>query len=66
MKIKLVNKSDEKQVEIDDNTTVIDVLKQEEIPIETVVTKVNGITVTEDEKLNDNDELEVIKVIYGG
>ena len=66
MQIKLVNKKDVKQLEVDENTQVKDVLKSEEIPIEAVVVKVNGQTVTEDEVLSDNDEMEIIKVIYGG
>ena len=66
MQIKLVNKKDVKQLEVDENTQVKDVLKSEEIPIETVVVKVHGQTVTEDEVLSDNDEMEIIKVIYGG
>ncbi|OED30203.1 MoaD/ThiS family protein [Methanosphaera sp. WGK6] len=66
MTITLINKKDKKEIEITENTTVEDILKKEEIPIETVVAKLNGVTVTEDEIVNDNDELEVIKVIYGG
>ena len=48
------------------NISIEDLLKSEEIPIETVVIKQNGETVTEDEIIKDNDEIEVIKVIYGG
>ena len=66
MNIKLINKKDVKEIEIEENTTVEDILKQEDIPIETVVVKVNNETVTEDEILKDKDEVEVIKVIYGG
>ncbi|PAV07787.1 MoaD/ThiS family protein [Methanosphaera cuniculi] len=66
MQIELKNKKETKTLKIDENTTVEDVLKLEEIPIETVVVKVNGQTVTEDEILNDSDVMEVIKVIYGG
>ncbi|WP_304125456.1 MoaD/ThiS family protein [Methanosphaera cuniculi] len=66
MQIELKNKKETKTLKIDENTTVEDVLKLEEIPIETVVIKVNGQTVTEDEILNDSDVMEVIKVIYGG
>ena len=65
MQIELKNKKETKTLKIDENTTVEDVLKLEEIPIETVVVKVNGQTVTEDEILNDSDVMEVIKVIYG-
>lgn len=66
MSIKLINKKDVKDIEISENTKIEDILKQEEIPIETVVVKLNGETVTEDEKVKDGDELEIIKVIYGG
>ena len=66
MNIKLINKKDVKELEIKENTSVEDILKLEEIPIETVVIKVNEQTVTEDEILKDGDEVEVIKVIYGG
>ena len=66
MTIKLINKKDIKDIEISENTTIADILKKEEIPIETVVVKLNGDTVTEDEKVKYGDELEIIKVIYGG
>ena len=66
MKIKLINKKDVKEMEIDENTTVEDILKSEGIAVETVVVRVNGDTVTEDEIVSDGDEVEVIKVIYGG
>ena len=66
MKFTLINKNDVKEVECDDNLKVEDILKLEDIAGETVVVKVNGDTVTEDEVVCDGDELEVIKVIYGG
>ena len=66
MTIKLINKKDIKDIEISETTTIADILKKEEIPIETVVVKLNGDTVTEDEKVKNGDELEIIKVIYGG
>ena len=66
MTIKLIKKKDIKDIEISENTTIADILKKEEIPIETVVVKLNGDTVTEDEKVKNGDELEIIKVIYGG
>ncbi|MDO5822592.1 MoaD/ThiS family protein [Methanosphaera sp.] len=66
MTIKLINKKDIKDIEISENTTIADILKKEEIPIETVVVKLNGDTVTEDEKVKNGDEIEIIKVIYGG
>ncbi len=66
MSIKLINKKDIKEIEIEENQIIKDILKQEDIPIETVVVKLNGETVTEDEPIKDDDELEIIKVIYGG
>ncbi|MBE6494510.1 MAG: MoaD/ThiS family protein [Methanosphaera stadtmanae] len=66
MTIKLINKTDEKEIEFEENLKIEDILKKEEIPIESVVVKLNKETVTEDEIVNDGDEIEVIKVIYGG
>ena len=66
MTIKLINKKDIKEIDFTENTTIEDVLKKEEIAIETVVIKRNGQTVTSDEIISDNDEIELVKVIYGG
>lgn len=66
MTIKLINKDETKEIDFKEDMTIEDLLKLEDIPIETVVIKQNGETVTEDEIINDNDEIEVIKVIYGG
>ena len=66
MTIKLINKNDEKEIAFEVNLKIEDILKKEEIPIESVVVKLNKETVTEDEIVKDGDEIEVIKVIYGG
>lgn len=66
MTIKLINKDKVKEIEYTENTKIEDILKKENIPTETIVIKQNGATVTEDEEINDNDEIEIIKVIYGG
>ena len=66
MTIKLINKDEIKELDFEENLSIEALLKKEEIPIETVVIKQNGQTVTEDEIINDNDEIEEIKVIYGG
>ncbi|MBQ6443472.1 MAG: MoaD/ThiS family protein [Methanosphaera sp.] len=66
MTITLINKKDVKEIEYEENLKVEDILKREDIPIETVVVKLNNQTVTEDEPVNDNDKMEIIKVIYGG
>ncbi len=66
MTIKLINKNDVKEIEFEENLQIETILKNEEIPIESVVVKLNKETVTEDEIVKDGDEIEVIKVIYGG
>ena len=66
MSITFINKKDAKEIEFEENLKVEDILKKEDIAIETVVVKINDQTVTEDEIVKDNDTLEVIKVIYGG
>lgn len=66
MSITFINKKDIKEIEYEENLKVEDILKNENIAIETVVVKLNDETVTEDEIVQDNDKIEVIKVIYGG
>lgn len=46
MSIKLINKDDVKEIDFEENITIEELLKKEEIPIETVVIKQNGETVT--------------------
>jgi sulfur carrier protein len=57
MSIRLINKKDVKEIEFEENLKVEDILKREDIPLETVVVKVNNQTVTEDEIVEDNDEV---------
>lgn len=66
MSIKIINKKNIKEIDFKENTTVKDILKQEDIALETAVVKINDQTVTEDEVIQDNDEITIIKVIYGG
>lgn len=66
MTIKLINKKNIKEIEYTEDTTIEDILKKEEINIERVLIKQNGVTVTKEENVSDNDEIEIIKVIYGG
>ncbi len=47
-------------------TTVNDLLKQLNVNPETVLVTKNEEVVTEDEKLSDNDCLELLNVISGG
>ncbi len=66
MSIKLINKDKVKKIEYIENTKIEDILKQEQIPIESVVVKQDGETVSEKEFVKDGSEIEIIKVIYGG
>lgn len=66
MSIKLIYRDNIKEIEYSENTKIEDILKQEQIPIESVVVKQDGETVSEKEFVKDGSEIEIIKVIYGG
>lgn len=66
MRIKLIYRDNIKEIEYSENTKIGDILKQEQIPIESVVVKQDGETVSEKEFVKDGSEIEIIKVIYGG
>ena len=52
--------------EIQENTTIKEVLNVMDISSETVVVKRNNEIVMEEESLVNGDVIEVIRVIYGG
>ena len=66
MNITLKQNNNKKEINIEKSITIKELLKKDEIPLETVVVKKNNITVTEDELINDKDTIEVIRVIFGG
>lgn len=53
-------------LELDNNSTVIDLLKKLNINPVTVIVSRNNELVLEDEELNDNDEIKILSVISGG
>jgi sulfur carrier protein len=58
---------DENEVkEISKNMTIKDLLKILEIPSETVVVKKNDYIVINEEIVEEDDNIEIIKVIFGG
>ena len=59
------NKKEEKEIK-NDNYKIIDLLKELDLPVETVVCKKNGKIVIEDAVIDEYDEIEIIQVIYGG
>ena len=56
----------EKTIEIVENSSVKDLLANMKInPVTVIVSRDNNI-ITEDEKVNDNDNIKLISVISGG
>jgi sulfur carrier protein len=56
----------EKTVEVDENSSVKDLLGKMKInPVIVIVSRDNNI-LTEDEKINDRDKIKLISVISGG
>ncbi|MDP6600621.1 MAG: MoaD/ThiS family protein [Candidatus Woesearchaeota archaeon] len=56
----------EKTVEVDENSSVKDLLGKMKInPVTVIVSRDNNI-LTEDEKINDRDKIKLISVISGG
>ncbi|MDR2545428.1 MAG: MoaD/ThiS family protein [Methanobrevibacter sp.] len=64
-KLKIGTKVTDEEL-INSNTTIKDLLDKLNISSESVVTKKNGNIVVEDEIINDNDEIQLIRIIYGG
>lgn len=68
MKIKVFydRENKEKIIELDNNSTVKELLKKINInPVTVIVSKNNNI-IMEDEKLNEKDDVKIISVISGG
>lgn len=63
--LKIGNKKEEKEIK-NTNYKIIDLLKELDLPVETVVCKKNNKIVIEDTTIEDDDEIEIIQVIYGG
>ena len=56
----------EKTIEVDENSSVKDLLGKMKInPVTVIVSRDNNI-LTEDEKINDRDKIKLISVISGG
>ncbi|GAA5819353.1 MAG: MoaD/ThiS family protein [Methanobrevibacter sp. CfCl-M3] len=64
-KLKIGTKVTDEEL-INSNTAIKDLLDKLNISSESVVTKKNGDIVVEDEIINDNDEIQLIRIIYGG
>ena len=49
-----------------DNYTIKDLLDELELSAQTVVSKQNGELVIEDAVIQDDDEIQLVQIIYGG
>ena len=66
MEITVIFGKKEENKEIQENTTIKEVLDAMDISSETVVVKRNSEIVMDEESLRSGDVIEVIRVIYGG
>ncbi|MDR3222198.1 MAG: MoaD/ThiS family protein [Methanobrevibacter sp.] len=64
-KVKIGSEVEDRQLN-KDNATIKDLLDELNISSESVVSKKNGDIVVEDELINDGDEIQLIRIIYGG
>jgi sulfur carrier protein len=66
MEVTVIYEKTEHKKEIQQNTTIKEVLYSMDISSETVVVKKNNEIVMDEDNINDGDVIEVIRVIYGG
>jgi len=68
MKLKVFydRENSEKYVDLGNSATVKDLLKEMGINSVTVIVSKNNTVVTEDEKINEKDDIKILSVISGG
>jgi sulfur carrier protein len=49
-----------------ENYTIKDLLDEMELSAQTIVSKQNGELVIEDTVINEDDEIQLVQIIYGG
>lgn len=57
---------DEKREIPKENYTIKDLLNDLELSSQTIVPKQNGDLVIEESKIRDDDEIQLVQIIYGG
>ena len=57
---------EEERVIPNDEYTIRDLLNELELSAQTIVSKQNGELVIEDTIINDDDEIQLVQIIYGG
>ena len=63
--LKYKNLEEERELPNDDYT-IKDLLNELELSAQTVVSKQNGELVIEDTVIQDDDEIQIVQIIYGG
>lgn len=66
MRIKLKEENSEKEIDVEDGSTVEEVLREEGKNPSEVLTAVNGTITSKKHELKDRDEVELLEVIAGG
>ena len=64
--MKIFIEKEQKNIEIEFNGTIVDLLKKLEINIETVIITRNDELLNELDELIDSDEIKIISVVSGG
>ena len=49
-----------------ENYTINDLIEELELSAQTVVSKQNGVLVIEDTVIEEDDEIQLVQIIYGG
>jgi len=66
MQIKVLFRDKDKKIEMDEKKKIEDLLNKIKVNPETVVIKLNGKIVPEEDKLKDGDKLELIDFVSSG
>lgn len=66
IRVKVLGRGIEKEVEWRKGLTVADLLREVGFNTESAIARVNGRVALEEERLNDGDYVEVIPVVSGG
>ena len=63
--LKYKNLCEEREIP-NDNYTISDLLNEMELSPQTIVSKQNGELVIEDTVIEEDDEIQLVQIIYGG
>lgn len=63
--LKYKNLNEEREIP-NDNYTIRDLIRELELSAQTVVSKQNGELVIEDTVIEEDDEIQLVQIIYGG